>query len=251
MNQLANATLPALPPEWINRLWMRMHLMYGNKFADMWRGLNIADVKHAWGEDLAGYTGDELKRGIGWCKTQTWPPTLPEFMTACRPVIDAKTEWAEACDQMRVRLIGQGGDVWGRPEVYWAAVSIGMYDLNSTPWDGIKARWVNALAKAKSDPIPAYLAALPAPGQQTVTREDAVDRLNEIRNKVEAIVEAIVENGDAKASTKWAYVLMEREAGGERVDCMAAQFWREAFGYPKDQDAKQALEAIKKSQVAA
>ncbi len=211
--------------------------MYGNKFADMWRGIDPDAIKQAWGEDLAGYTGNELKRGLDWCKTQTWPPTLPEFMTACRPVIDAKTEWAEACDQMRVRLIGQGGDVWGRPEVYWAAVSIGMYDLNSIAWDGIKARWVNALAKAKTDPIPEYLAALPAPGQQTVTREDAADRLNEIRAKAEAIIE----QGDAKAGTKWAVDLMEREAGGETLDVVSADAWRDVLGFAPDVEAKQAM----------
>ena len=125
MNQIANATLPALPSEWIDRLWQRFMLMYGNKFADMWRDLDPVAVKHAWGEELYGYTADELKRGLAWCKTQTWPPTLPEFMCACRPVLDAKTEWAEACEQMRVRLEGKGLDRWTRPEVYWAAVSIG------------------------------------------------------------------------------------------------------------------------------
>lgn len=49
----------------------------------------------------------------------------------------------------------------------------------------------------------------------------------------------------------WAYALMVREAGGEQINVVAAQFWREALGYPKDQDAKKALAAVKKAQEAA
>lgn len=212
--------------------------MYGNKFTDMWREIEPESIKRAWGEDLAGYTADELKKGLEWCKTQKWPPTLPEFMTACRPVIDARTEWAEACEQMRIRLEGKGADAWTRPQVYWAAVAIGWYDLNSTAWEQISARWKAAVATAKADPIPEYRAALPAPGKQVVTREEAKDRMAEIRGAVAAV-------GTTKAGTKWAYALMEREANGESLVHIAAQSWREVLGYPAGMDAKKALEAVK------
>ena len=212
--------------------------MYGNKFLDMWRGLDIYEVKQAWAEDLADYTGDELKRGLTWCKTQQWPPTLPEFMTACRPVLDARTEWAEACEQMRIRLEGKGGDTWTRPQVYWAAVAIGWYDLNSTAWEQIRTRWTNALANAKPDAIPAYLAALPSPGRQTVTKSEAVDRMADIKTAIASV-------GTTKAWTKWAYALMEREANGELLVHHAARSWREVLGYPEDMDAKHALEGVK------
>ncbi len=49
----------------------------------------------------------------------------------------------------------------------------------------------------------------------------------------------------------WAYALMVREAGGEEINIIAAEFWREALGYPKDQDASKALEAVKRQQEAA
>lgn len=243
MNQLANATSPALPSEWIDRLWQRFLLMYGNKFADMWRDLDPNAVKQAWAEDLAGYTGEEIRRGLEWCKSQSWPPTLPEFMTACRPVLDVKSEWAEACDQMRIRLEGKGEDRWTRPQVYWAAVSIGAFDLNNTSWDQISARWKAAIATAKADPIPEYRAALPAPGRQVVTREEAKDRMAEIR-------QAVAQVGTTKAGTKWAYALMEREANGESLVHIAAQSWREVLGYPADIDAKKALEAVKAKEAA-
>lgn len=238
MNQLTNASSTPLPSAWIERLWSRFASMYGNKFLDMWRGLGIDEVKNAWAEDLAGYSADELKRGLEWCKTQDWPPTLPGFMTACRPVLDAKTEWAEACDQMRIRLAGMGGDRWTRPEVYWAAVAIGAFDLNNTSWDQISARWKAALATAKTDPIPEYRAALPAPGKQIVTKGEAKDRMKEL-------VQAVSLPGTTKAGTKWAYALMEREANGEIIPHIASQSWREALNYPVDMDAKKALEGVK------
>lgn len=248
MSQLQTSeTLPALPSGWVERLFTRLATMYGNKFLDMWKGLDLQAVKTAWGEDLAGYTADELKRGLDWCKTKDWPPTLPAFMTACRPVMDEKTEWAEACEQMRIRLECKGGDVWSRPQVYWAAVAIGWYDLNSTSWEQIRARWSKAIADAKSDAIPEYRAALPAPGKTSVTRVDAVDRMAELKRTVEAVSLP----GTTKAGTKWAYDLMAREADGEHVAHIAAQFWREALGYPVDMDAKTAIESVKRQKAAA
>jgi len=237
MNELTQS-IPSLPTSWMDRLFQRLSVMYGSKFLDMWANMDIQEVKLAWGEDLAGYTADELKRGLEWCKTQAWPPTLPQFMTACRPVLDVKSEWAEACEQMRIRLEGRGLDKWTRPQVYWAAVSIGAFDLNNTSWDSISARWKAALATAKTEPVPEYRAALPAPGKHTVTREQAKDRMSEIREAVAAV-------GTTKAGTKWAYALMEREANGETIVPIAAQSWREVLGYPMDIDAKKALETAK------
>lgn len=250
MNQLANATSPApapsLPDSWAERIFQRMENFYLSKWVDSFGSIPRERVKQAWAEELAEYTPSEIKRGLEACRTRVWPPTLPEFLLMCRPVMDARTEWAEACEQMRIRLEGKGADVWSRPGVYWAAVSIGWYDLNSTAWEQIKTRWTNALTNAKADQIPEYRAALPAPGKQTVTREEAVDRMAEIRSKVEAISLP----GTTKAGTAWAYSLMVREAAGEHVETIAAQFWREALGYPKDQDAKKALESVKQKAAA-
>ena len=113
-----------LPSAWIDRLFERLSAFYGNKFLDLWRNLDAQSVRRAWAEELAGFTPDELKRGLAACRAREWPPTLPEFMGLCRPSRDAKAEWAEACEQMRVRLQGKGADRWSRPEVYWAAIAI-------------------------------------------------------------------------------------------------------------------------------
>jgi hypothetical protein len=139
---------------WVERLFERFASMYGAKFLDLWRDMDIARVKDAWAEELAGLTVDEIKTGLAAMKTKPWPPTLPEFIVLCRPPRDARADWAEAVEQMRVRLKGQGGDRWSRPQVYWAAVAIGLHDLNQHTWEQIRARWENALASAKTDAVP-------------------------------------------------------------------------------------------------
>lgn len=180
----AKYTAPALPDEWAERIFQRLENFYLVKWVDSFGSIPRERVKQAWAEELAGYSAQEIKRGLDACKTKPWPPTLPEFLVMCRPVMDAKTEWAEACEQMRIRLDGKGGDVWTRPQVYWAAVKIGWYDLNNTAWEMIRARWVSALESAKADPIPEYRAALPAPGKHTMSREEAEATLAKLKAMV-------------------------------------------------------------------
>lgn len=169
-----------IPDSWIEKIFLKMESRYGSLWADRYGALPRNQVKSDWAEDLAGFTGEELRKGLEACKTLKFPPTLPEFLTLCRPVLDGRAEWAEACEQMRIRLQGEQKDHWSRPEVYWAAVNIGWYDLNSQGWDQIKTRWSNAVANARRDEIPPYRAQLPAPGQQSISREDAEQRVKSL-----------------------------------------------------------------------
>lgn len=182
MNQLSTlpANASALPDSWIERLFQKFEDRYGSLWADRYGNFPRERVMNSWAEDLAGFAGEELRKGLYACKTLKFPPTLPEFLTLCRPVTDARAEWAEACEQMRIRLEGNGADMWSRPQVYWAAVAIGWYDLNSTAWEQIKTRWANALENAKQDAIPEYRAQLPAPGKQSISKQDAEKRVSEL-----------------------------------------------------------------------
>ena len=238
LNATSPALVPSLPEEWIERIFQRMENFYLSLWKDRFGDIQRERVKQAWAEELAGYSATEIKRGLDTCRTMKFPPTLPEFLTACRPVMDARTEWAEACEQMRIRLEGKGADVWSRPGVYWAAVAIGWYDLNSTAWEQIKTRWTNALSNAKTDAIPEYRAALPAPGKHTVTNEQAVDRLTELKQKIDSSAMT----GTTKAGTEWAYRLMRREAAGESIEHVSVIAWREVLGFDRDTTAKQAME---------
>ena len=230
-----------LPSAWVDRLFEVFNARYGAKFADLWRDLDPGDLKLAWSEDLAGYSGDEIRRGLELSKTRTWPPTLPEFMLLCRPLADSRADWAEACEQMPVRLRGDGTDRWSRVEVYWAAVAIGNHDLQTLPWEQLRARWERALATAKTDPIPQYRRALPPPGRETVTRDEAVRRIGEVRDRIQREFST----DSVRVGRQWAIDLMHKEAAGESVAFVAQRIWREALGLPEQIDAAQAVRTLR------
>ncbi len=202
---MSQQTLPAnqsaLPENWIDYIFRKMESRYGSLWADRYGLSNLELVKRDWSEDLSGFTGEELKRGLVSSRSLKFPPTLPEFMNLCRPVIDAKSEWIEACEQMRIRLQGKQEDKWSREQVYWAAVAIGWHDLNSLSWDQIKTRWTHSIANAKNSPIPEYHAQLPKPGQQTISKEEAEKRV-----RVIGVALGLPERSDPK---KWAKKILE------------------------------------------
>lgn len=177
---------PALPDEWIERIFQRMENFYLNLWTDRFNGIPRERVKRAWADELGGFTAPEIKAGLERCRSMKFPPSLPEFLLACRPQANPQTEWLEAIDQMRIRLQGTGMDKWSRPAVYWAAVAIGWHDLNEAPWDRIKTRWQAAIENARHDVIPEYRLALPEPGQATTTREAAACKIRAISEMLAA-----------------------------------------------------------------
>lgn len=177
----------SLPVEWIERLFARMAAFYGAKFADAWRGVDPAEVKAAWGEELAGYSIPEIQAGIAGLKTRDWPPTLPEFLKLCRPPLDYEMAYGEALRELPKHREGRA--TWSQPEIYWAAVRIGDFDLRNNPYKAIANRWKAELDRAIAEgltTIPEPKIALPAPGQTTVAPEVVKARfaaMDELRKK--------------------------------------------------------------------
>lgn len=228
------ANIPALDERWAEKLFRRMENFYGQKWIDSFGGIPRERVKQAWAEELAGYRADEIVRGIDGCRAKPWPPTLPEFLLLCRPPVDARADWAEACEQMRVRLAG-GEDRWSRPQVYWAAVAVGFHDLQAFSWEQIRPRWERSLAIAGSEPVPAWMKQLPAPGDESVTAEVARERIAVVAENVAALA------GQREAGSTWAVRLMRREASGEPLCLQAGRSWRDALGFEHGIDAAAAL----------
>lgn len=236
-SETSPGTVPALPERWTEKIFRRMENFYGAKWHDSLGGIPRDRVRQAWGEELADYAPDEIARGLDGCRGRVWPPTLPEFLLLCRPQADARAEWIEAREQMALRLRGQGGDRWSRPQVYWAALAVGNYDLQIYGWEAIRARWERALAMARSDAVPDWAApapALPKPGEQCVTRETARQRSSLLAHQVAARVAATPGNA-------WAVNLLRREATGEQVELVAEGAWRGVLGFGADVPARQAL----------
>ena len=155
-----------LPREWIERLFDKFKARYGTLFVDRFGGLPMEVVADEWASELAGYTGQELQRGLEGCRSLKFPPTLPEFMAMCRPPIDAHSAYSEAIRNLALREHGIDAE-WSHPAVFWAAQEIGSFDMRSNSYPSIRTRWENVLGKhmrnRDTKPVPPAMKALPPP----------------------------------------------------------------------------------------
>lgn len=171
-----------LQDSWIERLFQRMEDRYGKLWADKYGQFPRERVKQSWAEDLADMTGKELAHGLEACKKLKFPPTLPEFIMLCRPPIDYEATFIETMEQLRKRSSGE--DCWSHPAVYWAAQSIGQFDLFAANWQTIKTRWTKVLdemlAEKNLPVVPVYVRPLPAPGKTSIDQATAQKRIKKI-----------------------------------------------------------------------
>lgn len=183
-------SMASLPIAWIGRLFERMSLIYGtDKVQGMWRGQSIEDVQGFWSEELAGYSAEELRRGVQAMRNNpTWPPTLYEFMDLCRPPqgqMSPEAAFYEAVRATEQRKRGEMG-AWSKPAHYWAMMDVSAFDVLNSTWPQIKGRWTQALESRLKDPNPQPI---PEPPKQLappppITDEEAGKRLRELGAKV-------------------------------------------------------------------
>jgi hypothetical protein len=178
------------PLSMMDRLFNRMDGAYPHKWRSAFANQQaIQNWRDAWAAkfDCAGLSPKEVSDGIDRCTDMyDWPPSLPEFLKACRPSIDCERAFIEAVEQMRIR--SSGLDSWSSPVVYWAAASLGS-DLSNNHYGAISKRWAAALDKASAriksgelpNVVPARLEALPEPGQQSVSEEQAIENIAKLK----------------------------------------------------------------------
>jgi hypothetical protein len=75
-----------LPPAWVDRLFGRLAIRYGQDWIRLWEGLDLAAVKVDWGQVLAGMHRPErehaLRYGIENLPPDR-PPTAAQFKAIC------------------------------------------------------------------------------------------------------------------------------------------------------------------------
>lgn len=220
------ATVRPLPNSWVDKLFQELYVCYGKTFLDMWPDLEAA--KAGWALKLADLSGEELRRGYLALTNRKWPPTLPEFRDMCRPALDPESAFSEAAMQMALR--DQGRDQWSHPAVYWAAATIGAFDMRNLSWSAIKPRWVRVLqaelAKGEWPAVPPRLDALPAPGAIQADPARVREIMDKSRNRVSR-------NGD----TQWAHDVEARAAAGESLPMLLREMAEEALGHPIERHA--------------
>lgn len=209
-----------MPDSWIEKLFQRMEDRYGDLWATRYGSFPRERVKRTWAEDLGDLSGEEIARGVAACRSAKFPPTLPEFHSLCRPPIDFESAFLEAVQQMAARE--SGNDRWSSPAIFWAAVTIGAFDLRNGSWSSLEKRWRKVLQaeldKGEWQPVPVRAVALPAPPVTRESREAAERTLRELGGRLKNV-------GDKS----WAERIIERIAAGEKVPYQAQKMAKEAL----------------------
>lgn len=180
----------------MRHLFDRFHGIYMDRWLKSFPNTEaITNWTDAWSDAFTdeSIAPAEIRIGIDQCrKLYDWPPTLPEFLKACRPTLDPEIAFSEAVTQMHKRrnptqrngeLVSD--DVWSHPAIYWAAVSLGG-DLMTTSYPQIKNRWRAALDTAMKgcQEVPVFRQALPAPGKLAVSPEEGRRRIREMMSGI-------------------------------------------------------------------
>lgn len=171
---------PALGMSLMDHLFNRLDGAYPRKWrADFQNEIAVANWKETWSDafDEEGITPAEVKTGLSNCRRMfDWPPSLTEFLRACRPGLDPEVAFHEAVHCLGQRRRGERGD-WTHPAIYHAAVRIGAHDMLHASYSQIKARWGKALedelARRDLAPIPDAAVALPEPRKTELSDAEA------------------------------------------------------------------------------
>jgi hypothetical protein len=77
--------IPELPPEWVEDIFKRLSLAYGHRWLGLYAGLDMADVRADWAQELSGFTGKgyAIDFGLGNLDPER-PPTAKQFAVICR-----------------------------------------------------------------------------------------------------------------------------------------------------------------------
>lgn len=219
-----SSTSTPLPTSWVEKLLHSMLLTYGKKFTDQWAATSTDDLVAFWAEQLSGYSGPEIKRGLDGLEARDWPPTLPEFKRMCRPPVDPMRAYYEAVAGVQARVMGEHG-TWSHPAIYWAAMPMAA-ELQSQTFSQVKARWETALqeqlGKGQWDEIPAPMLALTAPGQSTTDNEKA-------KAAIKKLIGTVFHHPESRDERAWAKRLLARADAGEPLLPIQVRFAREAM----------------------
>lgn len=87
-----------LPRNWIEALFKKFLIRYGHLWADRYAGLDLTpdEIVDEWATELGGFSPEEIKRGLEASRANKFPPTLPEFISLCRPAASVRPSADEA-----------------------------------------------------------------------------------------------------------------------------------------------------------
>ncbi|VFR96495.1 hypothetical protein RAN3_1877 [plant metagenome] len=171
----------------IARLFNRLAGIYGGRWTSQFQAAeSVNNWERTWSEALAAerLTPQEAATGLQNCLGMyEWPPSLPEFIKACRPNLAPENAFQEAVRGMLDRTRGEMGH-WTHPAIFWAAVRVGQHDIMHLGYAVMKTRWEAALRdilqQGQWKDIPEVSMALPAPGNTQADRDAAAKQMREL-----------------------------------------------------------------------
>lgn len=187
----------------------------------------ISNWRESWAEafDEEGLTPQMISDGLRTCrKTYDWPPSITEFLKACKPQINVDAAIYEAIEQMRKRQHGK--DSWSNPAIFWAAREVGEFDMITQSFTSIKPRFESALKKVLASeilPVPARVPALVAPGAAESTREYGAQRLEELG------ASHVLKRGPRGPGLHWAYQIVADDKATGKVPLNKLNIARQAI----------------------
>lgn len=217
---------PALGISLMDHLFNRLDGAYPNRWrASFPSDQAIANWAESWAEAFEDerLTPDEVKTGLKVCRSKhEWPPSVAEFIKACRPQINVDAALYEACQQLRLRADGK--DQWSNPAFFWAAVKVGEFDMLNLSHTQLIKRFSAALDEVLREPVhpvPPRVVALPAPGKTRAAPE-----------RVQAAVEEVKAMQKAVGNKEWAHRILERIKSGEKLSIAVVDMAKRALGMP-------------------
>jgi hypothetical protein len=187
----------ALPVEWIDRLFMRLAAMYGNKFTKMWDGIPRQDQINTWAEMLGDMDKNDLSIGLKNCISQPYPPTLPEFRLLCVPKYEPERVFNVGIElkiKRSANIAGykQNPSDWIMPYcdlspvvIYWACSKLD-WAYSNAHYRDFKNVWISILSECiqnrKSlEPIPEHIPHLLPKYDNVMSKEESKKRFQELR----------------------------------------------------------------------
>lgn len=186
------AVHPKLGISLMDHLFNRLEGLYPSR----WRAAfssegQIQNWREVWAEAFIedGITPAAIQTSLAAVRRKyPWPPSLPEFLAACRPEIEPERAYHEAIVGIRSRECGKKGE-WSHPAIFWAMTYL-QYELRSSSYPQVKTRWEIALEreikKNQWPEIPEPMTALPAPPEKPADPEAAERARQMIREFVQA-----------------------------------------------------------------
>ncbi|WP_174936741.1 replication protein P [Burkholderia lata] len=219
---------PKLGISLMDHLFNRLDGTYPNRWRISFANEQaVANWRDSWSEafDEECLTPQMVADGLKACrKSYDWPPSLTEFLKACKPRINVDAAIYEAIEQMRKRQHGK--DTWSNPAIYWAAVKVGEFDMVSQTFSQIKPRFESALKVVLEGtvlPVPVRVPALSAPGAAISTREYGAQRLQELG------ASAAFKRSPGGANIGWALSIVEEEKKTGKVPFNKLSIARQAI----------------------